>query len=366
MILTGPALLDATETTAGADWLRIEAGVIAELGRGRPPGPVVDLGEGWLVPGFVDMHVHGGGGASFQTDDPADAVAFHRAHGTTTLLASLVSAPLDELVAAVRRLADATAAGVIAGVHLEGPWLAASRAGAHAPETLTTPAPADVHRLLESGPVRMVTLAPELPGAAAAIRLLRAHGVTVAVGHTAATYDETLAAVAAGATVGTHLFNAMAPLHHRAPGPALALLEDPSVVVELVVDGVHLHPALTRWVLATAPGRVALVTDAISATGCCDGTYRLGSLDVSVVDGAPRLAGTDTIAGSVLTMDAAVRNAVAGGSALRPVIAAATATPARALGLHDRGSLTVGHRADLVHLSPELTVRRTWVAGEEV
>jgi N-acetylglucosamine-6-phosphate deacetylase len=166
--------------------------------------------------------------------------------------------------------------------------------------------------------------------------------------------------------VGTHLFNAMAPLHHRTPGPVLALLEDESVVVELVADGVHLHPAVVRWVLDAAPGRVALVTDAISAAGCSEGTYRLGDLEVTVTDGAPRLAGTDTIAGSVLTMDAAVRTTVAAGTPLPIAVAAATATPARALGLHDRGTLTVGHRADLVHLSPELNVRRTWVAGEEV
>ena len=366
MILTGATILGTDHAAGAAEWLRVEDGVIAELGDGRPPAPVTDLGEGWLVPGFVDLHVHGGAGVSFQTDDPAAAVAFHRAHGTTTMLASLVSGPVDELAGALTRLAAATADGLVAGVHLEGPWLAASRAGAHAPEALVAPAAEDVLRLLESGPVRMVTVAPELPGALAAIDLLRARGVTVAVGHTAATYDETVAAIGAGATVGTHLFNAMPPLHHRAPGPVLALLEEPSVVVELVVDGVHLHPALVRWVMDVAPGRVALVTDAISAAGCCDGTYRLGTLEVSVVDGAPRVAGTDTIAGSVLTLDAAVRNAVAAGVPLPAVIAAATATPARALGLHDRGSLTVGHRADLVHLSPELKVRRTWVAGEEV
>jgi N-acetylglucosamine-6-phosphate deacetylase len=254
MILTGATLIGGEHRDGGVDWLRVEDGVIAELGRGRPPGPSIELGDGWLVPGFVDLHVHGGGGASFQDDDPAVAVAFHRAHGTTTLLASLVSAPVDDLVAAVARLAAASTEGLVAGVHLEGPWLAASRTGAHAPEALGPPDPRQVLRLLEAGPVRMVTLAPELPGALDAIRALRAHDVVVAVGHTDATYEQTLAAIAAGATVGTHLFNAMAPLHHRASGPVLALLEDPTVVVELVVDGAHLHPAVVR---SSSPGHRA-------------------------------------------------------------------------------------------------------------
>jgi N-acetylglucosamine-6-phosphate deacetylase len=367
MILTGATLLGGDQVAeGGADWIRVEEGVIAELGRGRPPGPATDLGEGWLVPGFVDMHVHGGGGASFQTDDPVRAVAFHRVHGTTTLVASLVSGPVDELAAAVARLAPATADGLIVGVHLEGPWLAPSRAGAHAPAALVPPDPEMVLRLMRSGPVRIVTLAPELPGALDAVRALRAQGVVVAVGHTAATYEETRAAIAAGASVGTHLFNAMSPFHHREPGPSLALLEDPSVVVEVVADGVHLHPAVVRSVLAVAPGRVALVTDAVAAAGCTDGTYRLGDLEASVIDGVTRLVGTDTIAGSVLTMDAAVRNAVAGGTDLSVAIEAATATPARALALHDRGRLDVGQRADLVHLSPDLEGRRTWIAGTPV
>ena len=366
MILSGATLLGLDAGAATADWVRVVDGVVAELGTGRAPGPATDLGDGWLVPGFVDLHVHGGGGASFQEDDPAAAVAFHRSHGTTTMLASLVSAPVDELAATVARLAPATAAGLLAGIHLEGPWLAASRGGAHAPEALVPPTAEDVERLVRSGPVRMVTLAPELPGALDAVRTLRAHGVSVALGHTAATYDDTRAAIAAGASVGTHLFNAMAPLHHREPGPVLALLEDPSVTVELVADGVHVHPALVRWVLAVAPGRVALVTDAVSAAGRATGTFRLGALEATVVDGVPRLAGTDTIAGSVLTMDSAVRNAVAAGTDLSVAVEAATATPARVLGLPDRGRLAVGRRADLVHLSPALEVRRTWVAGEEV
>lgn len=361
MILTGPRLLGCD-----ADWLRIEHGVIAELGSGRPPGESHELGDGWLVPGFVDLHVHGGGGASFQDGDAVTAARYHRAHGTTTMLASLVSAPVDDLVAAVERLAPAHRNGLVAGVHLEGPFLAASHCGAHDPAALVPPDPSALDRLTDTGLVRMVTVAPELPGALEAVRTLSARGVVVAVGHTGATYAVTRAAVAAGARVGTHLFNGMPPLHHREPGPVLALLTDPSVVVEVIADGVHLHPHVVRWVLDQAPGRVALVTDAIAAAGRPDSTVQLGGQAVTVRDGAPRLTGTDTLAGSVLTMDAAIRGAVSAGADLPVAVTAATATPARVLGLADRGDLAVGQRADLVHLSADLHARHTWVAGEEV
>jgi N-acetylglucosamine-6-phosphate deacetylase len=212
----------------------------------------------------------------------------------------------------------------------------------------------------------MVTVAPELPGALEAVRTLSARGVVVAVGHTGATYAVTRAAVAAGARVGTHLFNGMPPLHHREPGPVLALLTDPSVVVEVIADGVHLHPHVVRWVLDQAPGGVALVTDAIAAAGRPDSTVQLGGQAVTVRDGAPRLTGTNTLAGSVLSMDAAIRGAVSAGADLPVAVTAATATPARVLGLADRGDLAVGQRADQVHLSADLHARHTWVAGEEV
>lgn len=370
MILYGARLVG--QGTEEPGWLRIEGGLLREIGTGTPPadGPRVDLGGGWLVPGFVDLHVHGGGGASFQTGNPeeaARAAAFHRRHGTTTMLASLVTAPVADLAAAVHGLADVVADGVLAGVHLEGPFLSEARCGAHEPTLLRDPAPAELGQLLAAGPVTMVTLAPERPGGLDAVRTVVDHGALAALGHTDASYDVVRAGIDAGARVATHLFNGMRPIHHREPGPVVALLEDDRVVVELINDGVHLHPAIVRDVLRTAGAdRVALVTDAIGAAGLGDGNYRLGALDVVVRDGVPLLAGGTSIAGSTLTTAAAVRNAAHAGVPLAAAVAAAATTPARVLGLADRGRIEVGLRADLVALDEDFGVRQVWVAGEPV
>lgn len=317
------------------------------------------------------MHVHGGGGASYSNGEIAQAAAFHRRHGTTTTLASLLSASFDDLLNSVRALAARTREGLIAGIHLEGPWLSAARCGAHDPAQLRDPRPAEIDALLAAGDgaIRMVTLAPERIGGDDAITHLVDAGVVVAVGHTDANYQQTQHAVSLGATVGTHLFNAMRPLHHREPGPALALLQDQRVTVELISDGVHVHPAVLRAVIETAgPDRVALVTDATSAAGQGDGAFRLGSLDVDVTSGVARVRGTSTIAGSTATMDQLFRTAA--GLAADPdagLIAAATmtsATPARALGLPEVGSLQVGRRADLVVLDRDLAVTAVMAGGE--
>ncbi|HYN93421.1 MAG TPA: amidohydrolase family protein, partial [Pilimelia sp.] len=242
---------------------------VGPAGTGAPRRPPT----GWLVPGFVDLHCHGGGGHSFVDGDPAAAraaAAYHRGHGTTTLLASLVTAPVAALAAATRALGPLVDAGVLAGLHYEGPYLARARRGAHDPAHLRDPAEAELRSLLAlvPGAVRMVTLAPELPGAAAAIELLAGAGVVPAIGHTAASYAQTRAAVAAGARVATHLFNGMPPVHHRQPGPVAALLTAPEVVCELIADGVHLDDgALALAVAAAGPDRTALVTDAIAAAG---------------------------------------------------------------------------------------------------
>src|SRR3954471_12725708 len=267
-------------------WIHHEDGVITGVGAGRPDpvhhDPVDhDHGDATLVPGFVDIHVHGGGGGAFTTRDPESAlraVDSHRGHGTTTTIASLVTAGPEDLAASVAMLADLYRDGAIAGIHLEGPWISPHRCGAHDPGRLRDPDAGEIDRLLAAadGAVAMVTLAPELPGGLEAIRLLTAAGVVAAVGHTDCSYAVAAQAVEAGARVGTHLFNAMRPVHHRDPGPIIALLDDPRVTVELTADGTHLDPALYRYVSRTAgPDRVALVTDAMAATGLGDGAYRL-------------------------------------------------------------------------------------------
>jgi N-acetylglucosamine-6-phosphate deacetylase len=286
------------------------------------------------------------------------------------MVASLVSAAPEELLRQVRVLADQVRQGKVAGIHLEGPWLAPGRRGAHEPSALRDPDPAEVDRLLAAGAetIRMVTLAPELEGAGEAIRRVVAAGAVAAVGHTDASYAQTRAAIDAGATVATHLFNAMRPVHHREPGPVIALLEDPRVTVELVGDGVHVHPALARHVWATAGSdRVALVTDAMAAAGMPDGAYRLGALPVEVVDGVARVAGTTTIAGSTATMDQLFRFAVANSDldreeALLAAVRQTSVTPTRALGL-GAGGLVTGAPADLVVLDEAWMVTKVMRQG---
>jgi N-acetylglucosamine-6-phosphate deacetylase len=358
-------------------WIDVSGDVIVGVGSGAAPGPVDRaLGSVTVVPGFVDTHLHGGGGANFsaaRSDQTAIAAAFHRRYGSTTLIASLVTAGPAELLGQVTGLADDVRAGVIDGIHLEGPWLSTHRCGAHQPALMRDPEPIEIGRVLDAGggTIRMITIAPERDGAIAAIRQIVDAGVVAAVGHTEATYDQTRAAIAAGATVGTHLFNAMRPIDRREPGPIVALLEDPSVTVELIADGVHVAPAIYRHVVAGArPDRVSLVTDAMAATGMADGVYALGPLAVDVVAGVATVAGTDTIAGSTATMDRVIRFAVAnagrqGDDALLQAVRQASVNPASALGLPSP-ELVAGAAADLVVLDGDLAVtgvlrRGSWV-----
>ncbi|MET0521667.1 MAG: N-acetylglucosamine-6-phosphate deacetylase [Jiangellaceae bacterium] len=351
-------------------WLETAAATITAFGPGEPARPADrDVAGQWVVPGFVDIHVHGGAGADFTTGSPEQArriIALHRRHGTTTMLASLVTADVETMAASIDALAGLVDEGELAGIHLEGPFLAPARRGAHDAGLLRAPEPDVVDRLVSAGPtrVRLVTLAPEQPAAIDAVRRLVDFGVVVAVGHTDATYDQTRAAIDAGAAVGTHLFNAMRPVLHREPGPVPALLEDDRVTVELICDGVHLHPATIRWVLRTASAqRVALVTDAMAAAGVGDGDYVLGHLTVRVRDGVARQP-DGTIAGSTLTMDRAFRCVVDAGASVEEAVTMASTTPAEALGLADEiGSITVGRGADLVVLDRTLHVAAVMVKG---
>ncbi|WP_194409214.1 N-acetylglucosamine-6-phosphate deacetylase [Microbacterium cremeum] len=357
-----------------AAWVLLDAGRVAAVGDGgdRPVADeVVDGGGGCLVPGFVDIHGHGGGGATY--DDGPDAVragrALHLAHGTTRAVVSLVTASLDEMAARAAMVADACAADpTVLGSHLEGPFLDPGHKGAHTAGRLRAPDAASVDLLLEAGrgTIRQVTLAPELPGADDAIRRFTEAGVVVAVGHTDADATAAHRAFDAGATVLTHAFNAMRGIHHRAPGPVVAALRDDRVTLEVIADGVHVDLELVATLFAAARDRIALVTDAMAAAGAADGRYRLGGLGVTVSDGVARLDDGGSIAGSTLTQDAAIRRVAGAGVPLTDAVAAATSIPAAAIGRPDLGRLDIGSIGDAVLLDDALEVRRVWVAGEPV
>ncbi|MFB2554757.1 N-acetylglucosamine-6-phosphate deacetylase [Herbiconiux liangxiaofengii] len=329
---------------------------------------VVDAGGDWLTPGFIDLHAHGGGGFSFDdgTDAIRSALAVHRTHGTTRSVISLVANPPHVLAASLDAIARLAAHDpLVLGSHLEGPFLAPARKGAHNVDFLGVPTHHVLKQLLEAseGRLAQVTIAPELPGALEAIDTFAASGAVVAIGHTDADYALTRRAFDRGATLLTHAFNAMPGIHHRHPGPVTAALDDPRVTLELIADGVHVHPAVLALAFAAAPDRIALVTDAMAAAGAPDGAYRLGTLDVTVADGVATLTGTDTIAGSTLTQDAALRAIVAAGVDPVAAVTALTATPARVLGRPDLGRLRPGLAADLVLLTHTFHVRHVWAAG---
>ncbi|WP_371113451.1 N-acetylglucosamine-6-phosphate deacetylase [Microbacterium sp. cf332] len=377
LVLHSVRLVDDGRDAADT-WLLVRGGRVAARGTGtswrdavaaHPVDEVIDGAavagvDAIVVPGFIDIHGHGGGGAAY--DDGAEAIRvareLHRAHGTTRAVVSLVTAPVDELARRVAAIADlAEADATVLGSHLEGPFLDPGHHGAHDPALLVTPASDAVARLLEAGrgTVRQVTIAPELPGAIAAIERIVGARAAAAVGHTDADAATARRAFDAGATILTHAFNAMPGLHHRAPGPIGAATGDPRVTLEVIADGVHLAPEIVRIAFAAAPGRVALVTDAMAAAGAADGDYVLGALAVRVERTVARLA-DGTIAGSTLTQDAALRTAVSAGVPLVDAVAALTSVPARAIARPDLGSLAVGHPADIVLLDAGLAVRRVW------
>ncbi|MBU1588629.1 MAG: amidohydrolase family protein, partial [Actinobacteria bacterium] len=317
-----------------------------------------------------DLHGHGGGGAAFDNgaEEIATALAVHRAHGTTRSVISLVAGPVEALSAQLEYIADAASRDpLILGAHLEGPFLAPENRGAHSPEHLIEPSPAAVDALLEAarGHLRQITLAPELPGAFEAIDVLVEAGVAVGVGHTMADVDLARRAFDAGARILTHAFNAMPGIHHRAPGPIVAAFEDERVTLELILDGKHVHPSVAHLAFTAAPGRIALVTDAMAAAGSADGDYTLGDMTVAVRDGLAMLRGTNTIAGSTLTQDRALRIAMRDAHIARTAaVEALTLTPARALGLdHRHGLLAPGFVADAVLLDHEWHVTQVWADG---
>ncbi|GGD74264.1 N-acetylglucosamine-6-phosphate deacetylase [Microbacterium murale] len=371
-------ITDGTETPDA--WVRFEDGRVAATGIGADwtdADTVIDAialaGEGAiLTPGFIDIHGHGGAGASF--DDGVDAIRtareLHRAHGTTRAVISLVTAPLDDLVRRVGEIADLmTTDADILGSHLEGPFLDPGHHGAHEPSLLREPAAADVRRLLEAGrgTIRQVTIAPELPGGLEAIRIIVAAGSAAAVGHTDADAATAVAAFEAGATILTHAFNAMPGIHHRSPGPVLAAAADHRVVLEAIADNVHLDPHVIKLLFDAAPGRVALVTDAMAAAGSADGSYDLGAVRVTVADGIARADDTGSIAGSTLTQDVALQRAVEAGVSLAEAVRALTQTPAAAIGYDAQlGRLTPGRIGDAVLLDARLQVKHVQTGAAPV
>ena len=341
--------------------VEIVDGQVAGVGLGSPNG------NGIAAPGFVDLQVNGFAGVDFFS---ADSEGYRRAGkallecGVTAYQPTFITSPEDELTAALHEVPQNGSAPRIIGAHLEGPFIAPERLGTHPAESRRDPDRDLLERLLAAGPVSHVTLAPELNGAHELMELLRRRGVTVSCGHSNATAAEAHAAFARGAKTVTHIFNAMRPVAAREPGLAGAALFSPDVVVQVILDGVHLADDTARLVWQAASGRVALVTDSIAAAGAGDGTYRLAGVDVGVENGVARRADS-VLAGSTVPMIEAVRNLVALGAPVDAALSAASEVPARIAGRPDLATLKPGARADLVVLDDELEIVRVLVDGED-
>jgi N-acetylglucosamine-6-phosphate deacetylase len=323
-------------------------------------------GRGLAAPGFVDVQVNGFAGVDLSG---ADADGYRRAGdalletGVTAYLPTFISAPEEHLVAALRSVPIDTGGPRILGAHLEGPFIAKTRLGVHPAAAQRDPDLALLERLLAAGPVRLMTLAPELDGAGELIDLLLSRGITVSCGHTDATAEQALEAFDRGARTVTHLFNAMRPFQHRDPGLAGAALSRDDVVVQIILDGVHLAEETARVVWQSAAGRVALVTDAVAGAGLGDGVYLLGGFEIELRDGVARGPG-GVLAGSALTMIEAVRNLHALGVPLADALSAASSVPAQVVGLPTLGRLDVEFPADVVVLDDNLEIDRVYVGGE--
>lgn len=376
-VIRGARKLDASGQVDDF-WLATEGDRIVATGDGSgwrayaDDADVTDAGGRWLTPGFIDLHSHGAGGCAYEggIDDMRTALRTHREHGTTRSILSLVANPVPELCESLRLIAELTDTDpLVLGSHLEGPFLNPAKRGAHNPDFLITPDDLEAVELLLAAArdtLRQITIAPELPGALEAVDVLVEAGVVVAVGHTEATEDQAKAAFDRGARVLTHAFNAMPGIHHRAPGPIIAAVDDDRVTLELILDGFHVHPDVAHLAFVQAPGRIALITDSMAAAGSVDGIYELGSLTVNVVNGQAMLANGTSIAGSTLTQDVALKIAVER-TRIAPAAAveALTLTPARVLGReHELGRLAPGYAADAVLLDHEWNVQHVLAAGE--
>ncbi|MDQ6418732.1 N-acetylglucosamine-6-phosphate deacetylase [Paenibacillus sp. LHD-117] len=373
------------ENEIAEGYVVVDNGTIAEIGRTegaafeRDGKPVVDGQGGWLLPGFIDVHVHGGFGGDFMNADRESydrITAFHARHGTTGMLATTMTASKEAIEAVLEAVTDYQRGGMaytpLLGVHLEGPFISEKWPGAQNPAYINDPQLPWLKAWTERHPglIKLLTLAPEKNGAVETIAWLAGQGIVAAAGHTDAVYDEVVAAADAGLSHAVHTYNAMRGLHHRQPGTLGAVLTDDRIHAELIADGEHVHPAAIKLMLAAKPkDRIILITDAIEAAGMPDGEYELGGLAVTVKNGTARLSEGGALAGSSLTMISAFRFMLNGGFGLtmNDVSRMASGNPARELGIDDRtGSIAVGKFADLVLVDASLNVTRTWVQGRTV
>ena len=381
-----PTIITAARLVTPVEWIEapvvvIEDGHIASLASRNateiPEGRRLDFQDLILAPGFIDIHIHGGAGRDAMEANESALAQIERQlakHGVTAYLPTTVTASQEKILKALDGLGKLIATAnknpgraVPLGIHLEGPFISHEKRGVHPPEDLLAPSPQALDRFWQAsaGTIRMMTIAPELPGAAETIRYARALGVHSSLGHSNATYQEAQAGISAGADHATHTFNAMRALDHRDPGILGAVLENDELTADIIADGIHVHPSVLKLFLrAKGAERAILITDAISATDMPDGIYSLGGLEVQVSNGRCEYQGK--LAGSVLTLDRAIRNVMSfAGWQLQQAIKLATLNPAQRLGISDqRGLLATGRRADLVVLTPEGQVAHTIIGGE--
>jgi N-acetylglucosamine-6-phosphate deacetylase len=380
MLIAAEHILTAemsAEHVPGPGFVEVIGDVISDAGSGMRQADIT-LADGYLLPGLIDLQVNGYYGVEFQIADAeawARVVARLPETGTTACLPTMITAPVSSLAEALRTAAaflpDLPAGGTrVLGVHAEGPFISPARRGAHNEKWITDPSARAVAELTEAGRgvLRLVTIAPELPGALPAIEQLTAAGILVSVGHSDATAAQVAAAAERGARMVTHLFNAQRPLGHREPGVVGQALTDERLTSGLIADLHHVVQPVCGLAFRAAPGRIALVTDAAAAAGMPPGEFLLGGelITLPADDGAPPVRGDGTLAGSALRMDRAVANAVRCGLSLPAAVAAATRIPADLIGRPDLGRLRPGAAADLVWLSPQLRTRATWIAGRLV